>query len=447
MKRIPHIGRIPLIGVVVAMVMTLAACGKSGPVTLSLAASQSRSGEVRMNSDAAFSEPDVLPVPVTYSVVGTLPYLGDRFLAWSIGRRAKPSGELQKLAVSFGINALTEKVDEFGYVATDAAKEKSVNLWADDAGGWWTFSNFSAQSGGGVSEPSCPPDTKCTVTPPEENLPKNLIEPGDALRRTNQYLSRADMVPLNYALKATKTDYATEVYGPLTLGGVDTNIGVSFIYGEDGELMSASGPMITIAMAGRYPIMSPTEAVARLSNPLYGAIGGAVREAADISVESGGVVSSPNDSSTTDSSTSSEPIDIPITGVRLILMEARLSNGTHMLLPAYTYSNADGDVGTVIALTDDVIAFRKNVTDSTVSTSPIDGGQPTPVDPNPIPQSVANALVGLTEVEARATAKDKGWVVRIAARDGENFMLTSDYVTNRVNLTIEKSVVTSVVVG
>ena len=130
-------------------------------------------------------------------------------------------------------------------------------------------------------------------------------------------------------------------------------------------------------------------------------------------------------------------------------MEARLSNGTHMLLPAYTYSNVDGDVGTVIALTDDVIAFRKNATDTTVSTVPVDGGQPepSPVDPVPIPQAEADSLVGLTEAEATATAKERGWTVRIAARDGENFMLTTDYSATRVNLTVEKSVVTSVVVG
>lgn len=439
--------RIPLVSVVVALMLAVSACGKSGPVTLSLAASQSRSGEVRMNSDAAFSEPDALPVPVTYSVVGTLPYLGDRLLAWSIGRRVKPSGELQKLASSFGIRGETEKVGEFGYVVTDAAKEKTVNLWVDDAGGWWSYSNYSAQQGPGVSQPSCPPDTKCEETPPELTLPENLIEPGDALRRTNQYLSRADMVPLNYALKATRTDYATEVYGPLTLGGVETNIGVSFVYGEDGELQSASGPMITIAMAGRYPIVSPTEAVKRLSNPLYGAIGGAVRAAADVAVSSSG--GSTSGGSTPDGGASSEPIDIPVSGVRLVLMETRLSNGTHMLLPAYTFSNADGDVGTVIALTDDVIAFRKNVTESTVSTTPVDGGrpEPAPVDPAAVPQSDADTLVGLTEAEASATAKERGWLVRIAARDGENFMLTTDYIANRVNLVIEKSIVTSVVVG
>jgi hypothetical protein len=171
--------------------------------------------------------------------------------------------------------------------------------------------------------------------------------------------------------------------------------------------------------------------------------------AADVAVSSSPGAPVPGDASAPGVEATGEPLDIPITDVRLILMEARLTNGTHMLLPAYTYSNSDGDVGTVIALTDDVMVFRNGVTDSTVSTMPIDGGEPEPApdQPTPVSQAEADSLVGLTESEATATAKGNGWIVRIAARDGENFMLTTDYVTNRVNLTIKKSVVTSVVVG
>lgn len=425
-----------LLGVLAA---TLASCAKSGPVALSLATSQSRTGEVRMNTDASFQEPDALPVEVTYSVQGVLPYLGDQLLAWSIGRRTKPSGELEKLAFSFGVAGDIEKVDDNSYLATDTSKQRSINLWIDDAGGWWTYQNFATSNGGGASSPGCAPDSKCEIDPATPALPKNLIAPGDALRRTNQYLSRADMVPLNYPLEARQTEYSTEVFGALTLGGVKTNIGVSFSYGENGELISASGPMITIAMAGRYPIVSPMEAVKRLSDPKYGAIGTATRLAADVAVSS-------SDGSTSSPSSS---VDIVITSVRLLLMEARLSNGTHMLLPAYTFSNADGDVGTVVAITDDLIAFRKSVTDTTVNSSPPPdtAPQPEPGEPGALSQTDADGLIGLTEQEAIKTAESKGWTVRIAARDGEYFMLTTDYMTNRVNLTVKKSLVTAVDIG
>lgn len=427
--------RLSLFCVALVCGSVLASCANSGPLTLSLASSQSRSGEVRLNADSDYQEPAALPVEVSYSVSGSLPYLGDRLLAWSIGRRTKPSGELEKLAFSFGVDGDIEKVDDNLYLVTDATKTKTVNLWVDDAGGWWSFQNF--QAGAGATQPACPPDTRCEIPEPVQDRPVRLIEPGDALRRTNQYLARADMVPLNYPLQARKTDYSTEVYGALTLGGVETNIGVAFSYGENGVLLSASGPMIAIAMAGRYPIVSPMEAVKRLSNPLYGPIGGAVRLAADVAV------SSPNSESS-----ASGVVDVPISDVRLILMEARLSNGTHMLLPAYTFSNADGDVGTVIAIEDDLLAFRKNVAVAT-SVAPPDTVAPLPVpeDPVAITQTDADGLIGLTENEAVATAESKGWSVRVAVRDGESFMLTTDYVTNRVNLVVENMLVTAVTIG
>ena len=433
MKRVRHFAG------VVAIAAVVASCAKSGPVTLSLASSQSRTGEVRMNLDSDFQEPEALSIDVNYSVRGTLPYLGDKLLAWSIGRRSKPFGEMEKLVFSFGIDGNIEKIDENRYVATDASKQKSVILWVDDAGGWWTYQKIAEGSNTSSGSSGCAPGTKCDVPPQSPPVPKNLLEPGEAIRRTNQYLARADMVPLNYPLDARKTEYSTEVFGPLTLGGIKTNIGVTFSYGDNGELMSASGPMISIAMAKLYPVISPTEAVQRLSNPLYGAIGGATRLAADVAVSSG--------NQPTTSSTSS--VDVVITDARLLLMEARLSNGTHMLLPAYTFSNADGDVGTVIAITDDLLAFRKSVTTSTVVSPPATNVAPLPEpsEPGTITQSDADGLIGLTEQEATKTAESRGWIVRIAARDGEYFMLTSDYVTNRVNLTVEKTLVTAVAIG
>lgn len=59
----------------------------------------------------------------------------------------------------------------------------------------------------------------------------------------------------------------------------------------------------------------------------------------------------------------------------------------------------------------------------------------------------ANTLLGMSETEATAFAEDKGWVVRIAARDGEQFALTMDYNPKRVNLSVENDLVTDVFIG
>jgi hypothetical protein len=62
-------------------------------------------------------------------------------------------------------------------------------------------------------------------------------------------------------------------------------------------------------------------------------------------------------------------------------------------------------------------------------------------------ETSAKKLIGLTEAEAQKVATEQGWQVRVAMRDGEAFMLSQDYQTNRVNLTVTKGLVVAVVVG
>jgi predicted urease superfamily metal-dependent hydrolase len=59
----------------------------------------------------------------------------------------------------------------------------------------------------------------------------------------------------------------------------------------------------------------------------------------------------------------------------------------------------------------------------------------------------AKSLIGLTEKEAVKVAAERGWTVRVAMRDGEAFMLTTDYLANRTNLTVMKTLVTAVTIG
>jgi hypothetical protein len=66
---------------------------------------------------------------------------------------------------------------------------------------------------------------------------------------------------------------------------------------------------------------------------------------------------------------------------------------------------------------------------------------------NPISDADAQKLVGLSEAEATKVATGNGWTVRIAMRDGKDFMLTTDYSDTRVNLTVTNGVVTGITVG
>lgn len=378
-----------------------------------------------MSLESTEAPVDSLPNVVTFDVRGPLPELGDRLLAWSIGRRRKPAGELAKIAIALNIKGVVERIDDNTYVIKDnSGKPRFANLFVDEAGGWWTYSNGAQQS-----EPGCASGTDCAQQPV---TPKNLLSPGEAIRRANQVLARADMVPTNYPLTAEQTGNSTVVTGLLTLGGITTNLAVQFIFDVNGDIVSASGPMIAIAMAGRFPILTPAEAVKRLNNPLFATIGAVTRLAASTPV--------------TSSSGSSAETVVPITGVRFTLLETKLSNLTHMLLPAYTFFNIDGDVGTVIAITDDLLVFPRDAV-VPAETVPIRGGEEPPTPSQPLDDNTAQQLLGLPESEATKVAMANGWVVRIAARDGEFFMLTQDYRENRVNLSVKRGKVIAITVG
>ena len=421
--------RAHFLSLLMACTVGVTSCANESPVQLLLATSQSQSGQVRMALEQEASPIDSVPNTVTFDVRGPLPDLGDRLLAWSIGRRRKPAGELAKIALALNINGVIERVDDNLLVIKDVSNpERFANLFVDEAGGWWTFSNGAQQSVPGCADPSKGCDT---VSPSQ----KPLLSTGEAIRRANQILSRSDMVPNNYPLSAVQENGSTIVTGYLTLGGVVTNLATQFIFDANGDVVSASGPMIAIAMAGRFPILTPAEAVKRLNNPAYATIGAVTR-----------LVATSISSSPASPGVSSSETVVPITGVRFTLMETKLANLTHMLLPAYTFFNIDGEVGTVLAISEKHLAFRKNATVST-DTVPVRGGEPEPAPAQPLDNNTAQQLLGLPEVEATKVAMVNGWMVRIAARDGQFFMLTQDYLENRVNLSVKKGIVIAITVG
>jgi hypothetical protein len=277
----------------------------------------------------------------------------------------------------------------------------------------------------------------------------NLPDEATAIALVTKLLQDAGLRVKLYALSATKTEWSTDVVGTLMARDVSSNISLYVSFGSDAKITYASGPLVELKDAGSYPLVAPKDAVKRLSQLQYGLVGPTARSAIDMSV------SSP----VTDGSTP-VAIDVPITGVRLALMQTTLTNNSSILLPAYTFTNADGDVGTVLAIEDKYLSYGDSeVTDGAdpvPEPKPADPGSPA-VDPgqaenptNPVAaldDASAKKLIGLTEAEAQKVATELGWQVRVAMRDGEAFMLTTDYQTNRVNLTITKGSVTAVVVG
>ncbi len=59
-------------------------------------------------------------------------------------------------------------------------------------------------------------------------------------------------------------------------------------------------------------------------------------------------------------------------------------------------------------------------------------------------EQFAASLIGQAEQDAVVASEAQGFAVRIAQRDGENFVLRADMQFSRVNLVIENGIVTEV---
>lgn len=426
-----------LTGVSVAVVLAVvfAGCGESGPLTLSLASTQRDSGENRAVADSSMIAPDFSSTTVDYVPIGNLGPVPETAQAWSISKYGEAMRETQRIADGLGLDAQAKRSsdDKYVFLAEDKTSGATVTLWNHLAiGGWWSY---SSSSGGGVSSsPACPPDDRSCVVEPQPAPPTNLLSTDEALARTNNYLEQAKFTVSDYVLSAQRNDWSTDVTGVVHIDGIATNITVMFSYGQDGVLNYASGPVMTFSPADTYPLVAIETAIERLSQPQYGFFGVATRMAADVAV-----------SDSQASAGETIPLSIPLTGVRLTLMESNLSNGTHVLLPAFTFSNADGDVGTVLAITDEFLVFPK------LDNPPTDNpGTPEPSPDAPVVPLTGESsatLIGLTEEEATKVATGNGWAVRIAMRDGTAFSLTMDYRQDRVNLVVVKNLVTKVDIG
>ena len=73
---------------------------------------------------------------------------------------------------------------------------------------------------------------------------------------------------------------------------------------------------------------------------------------------------------------------------------------------------------------------------------------PTPVPDVPVPTVTvesAHKLLGLSEAEATKVAEAAGWTLRVARRDGLDLILSQEYNGSRVNVAVEKKVVTEII--
>ncbi len=140
----------------------------------------------------------------------------------------------------------------------------------------------------------------------------------------------------------------------------------------------------------------------------------------------------------------SVPVEVPTEVATLVDVRADLwwawdDDGSVWLLPAYTFTDTEGRVFTVAAVTDEFLIIADPVL---VDPMPL----PTPVEPPvDVVEPDTSAIIGLGVDDATKTLEGQGFTLRVVIEDGEALAVTEDFSTSRVNVEVADGVVVAVV--
>jgi hypothetical protein len=147
-----------------------------------------------------------------------------------------------------------------------------------------------------------------------------------------------------------------------------------------------------------------------------------------------------------------EPVVATLVDVKADLWWVWDADGSVWLLPAYTFTDANGNAFTVPAVTEEfMIVVEPPTIEPQPEPVPAEPVDPVVIDPPtsgvvaPPDPTVLDKLVGMSLDEFQQLAKEYGFSVRVARQDGVDQPMTMDYSDSRVNVAVEGDVVTAIV--
>lgn len=455
----------------------------------------------------------------TYSFSGDASGLPTSAAAWSFETGATPdAARVAAIAASFGLTGDLQPLPaEYGggwVIGSTDYTGPSLQIGTDGMLSWWynpgpmdggrEIAEGCVQpgvavdpvAGGGTdaSSGTATPDTAtidsgapvdttvveetCVVIEPTP--PANVPDKAEAETLFRGLLADWGYDADSVTLETYADDWGAYVTGFLSLGGFRSPASVSAGFGEDGAITWASGTLAAAAPAGEYPLVSVDEAITRLNDRTgkWGWFGGWMAYAKggvamDTAVSSTGsaTVGAPVDPVTDtvapdmmppETMPEPEEIAVEFTSVSMELTTVWGEDGSIYVLPAYSFTAADGTTATMVAVGEEYLDLPEPAPVETVpvDTGVIDTGTVSTdvVTPGtdvvtPTPETIAAeldlaaaeaSLVGLTLDEATKVAEGAGWTVRVSTLDGVGQQLTADYSPQRVNVAVEAGVVTGI---
>jgi hypothetical protein len=328
-----------------------------------------------------------------------------------------------------------------------------------------------------ATEPATPVEPPQTCV--EQEPPANVPSADEAEALAGDVLEAIGLDPADFEFETYADEWAASVTAWSRLDGVRSPIAWGFGFGENAELQWMNGILATPVATGPYPLIGLDEALARLEEQngwmgrggvfMEDAVGapdpatsGAAESPVEVTASTGSspqqgettppdtlpvVEPTPSDSVPVDSvPVDSVPVEVPTEVATLVDVRADLwwawdDDGSVWLLPAYTFTDTEGRVFTVPAVTDEFLIMADPVI---VDPMPLD---PMPLEPVPgePPAPDTSAIIGLPIDDATKSLEGQGLTLRVVIKDGEALAVTDDFSTSRVNVEVADGVVVAVV--
>jgi hypothetical protein len=287
----------------------------------------------------------------------------------------------------------------------------------------------------------------------------------EAAAKANELLAALGEDPAAFELETYADEWNASVTAYASVDGVRWPVGFGFGFGGDGALIWANGTLAEPVATGPYPLVDLDAAIARLSdqNGMWGYGGGDVlavdakpaEEAAtdevarDRTADDVQTLPAPTDDSAVP--TTPEPVVATLVDVKADLWWVWDADGSVWLLPAYTFTDSNGNAFTVPAVTDEFMIVVQPTVEPQPEPVPAEPVDPVVVDP-PTSDAAAPAdptgleeLVGLPLGEFEEMAKRYGFTTRVIRQDGVDLPGTMDYSDSRVNVAVKDDIVTEIV--
>lgn len=424
----------------------------------------------------------VVPYEVEYEVEGDLPALDDKAQSWK-SKGAPSKKQMNAIVKALGVEGdlVARKKDEGGGFVAGPIDGSAPSVSFGDAEfdpylNWYYSAAWATSSRS--SEPAVAPDTatsdsatsdEVVEVPEEMKKPENLPSKDEARDRAKSIMSDAGVDVRDDDIEVYADEWSVSVTAWTRVGDIRAPMSWTFGFGDEGAITWAGGNLLSFEKGPKFPRVGALAGVERLGDPKYsgwygyGPVAKGVTEPA-FAEDSAAVAPSPAGDATTTDSVVPTVQTVVITEVKESLTPIIDADNVMWLVPSYEYTVKDGYTISALAITDEFIeqatptpdtAAGGGTSGSSGSSGVSEGsegsagsGETLPaVDVPALSQEEAVKLVGLTEDEAVKVAESNGWITRVSSRDGEDFQLTMDYVTNRVNLAIVDGKVTGVSVG